>query len=46
MVTSLPGRVIGALVFYRNGEAWGKFAVWEVSMGVLSGAALVWELYL
>jgi hypothetical protein len=46
MVTSLPGRFIGALVFYRNGGTWGKLAVWEASMAVLSGAALVWELYL
>ncbi|KAJ5771174.1 uncharacterized protein N7511_003225 [Penicillium nucicola] len=46
MVASLPGRLIGALVFYRNGGAWGKVAVWEASMGVLTGVALIWELYL
>jgi hypothetical protein len=46
MATSLPGRFIGALVFYKNGRTWGKVTVWEASMEILSGAALVWKLYL
>jgi hypothetical protein len=46
MAASLPGRFIAALIFYRNGGAWGKVAVWEAFMGVVTGASLVWELYL
>ncbi|KAL2706365.1 hypothetical protein AAEP93_001615 [Penicillium crustosum] len=46
MVASLPGRLFAGFVFYRNGSAWTRVAIFEVCMGLVNAAALVWDLYI
>ncbi|KAJ5384275.1 hypothetical protein N7517_002186 [Penicillium concentricum] len=46
MVASLPGRLFAGYVFYRNGGAWTRVAIFEVCMGLVNAAALAWDLYL
>lgn len=46
MVASLPGRLFAGFVFYRNGGAWTRVAIFEVCMGLVNAAALVWDLYI
>jgi hypothetical protein len=45
MLASLPGRFVAAFIFYRNGGAWRQVAVFEASMGLITGAALLWDQY-
>jgi hypothetical protein len=46
MLASLPGRFVAAVIFYRNGGAWRQVAIYEASMGLITGAALLWDHYL
>lgn len=46
MVSSVPSRLVAALVMYRNGGAWIPVAAFETSMAVLAGSALFWDWYM
>lgn len=46
MVASLPGRFFAGYIFYRNGGAWTRVAIFEACMGLVNAAALVWDLYI
>lgn len=46
MVSSVPSRLVAALIMYRNGGNWVQVAVFETSMAVVASAALVWDRYM
>ena len=43
MAVSVPSRLLAAFVLYRAGGNWVQVAVFEISMGIVTGAALLWD---
>ncbi|KKK15820.1 hypothetical protein ARAM_006684 [Aspergillus rambellii] len=45
MVTTVPGRLLAAFIFHRNGGPWRSVAPFEGLMGLITAAAVYWGWY-
>ncbi|KAJ6000072.1 hypothetical protein N7481_000481 [Penicillium waksmanii] len=43
MAASVPSRFVAAFVMYQAGENWIPVSAFEISMGIVAGAALLWD---